>query len=143
MVDEMATAPTLGAAPADVYYAMNLGRLRRAVHYIVDEAPEVGDDGFEDGPPHFGECTPDHRGTACPLCAAAAQGVVPEDAVEAYHITSEDWSGWCILPDLRSALEVIGEEIEGDADGVNSTEFSVSCWWMLRAEMDRLPEFEG
>jgi hypothetical protein len=125
--------------PYDMFGELALSRLRQGVHYVVDEEPEDA----EDGPPHFGECTPDHRGTACPLCAAAAQGVVPEDAVEAYHITSEDWSGWCILPDLRSALEVIGEEIEGDADGVNSTEFSVSCWWMLRAEMDRLPEFEG
>jgi hypothetical protein len=138
MGDEMA-APAM-SDPCDVYHALALGRLRRGVHYAVDEEPEVGADGFEDGPPDFGECTPDHRATDCPLCAAAAQGVVPEDAVEAYHITSEDWSGGCILPDLRSALNVMGQEMDGREESVS---FTISRWWMRRADMDRLPEFEG
>jgi hypothetical protein len=124
--------------PYDMFGELALSRLRRGVHYVVDEEPDA-----EDGPPRFAQCTPERRGVACPVCAAAAGGLVPERVIEAYHVTSSAWSGWCILPDLRSALEVIGEEIEGDADGVNSTEFSVSRWWMLRAEMDRLPEFEG
>jgi hypothetical protein len=38
---------------------------------------------------------------------------------------------------------VIGEEIEGGAEGADSVEFSVRRWWMLRADMNRLPEFEG
>jgi hypothetical protein len=139
MDDEMATAPTLGAAPADVYHAMALGRLRRGIHYIVDEELEDA----EDGPPHFGQCTPERRAAACPVCAAAAGGLVPEHVIEAYHVTSFAWVGGCLLPDLRSALDVIGEEIEGGAEGADSVEFSISRWWMLRAEMDRLPEFEG
>jgi hypothetical protein len=143
MGNEMATALTPGAAPADVYHALECGRLRRGVHYIVDEEPDVGDDGFEDGPPHFGQCTPERRAAACPVCAAAAGGVVPEHVIEAYHVTSSAWLGGCILPDLRSTLDVIGEEIEGGAEGADSVEFSVSRWWMLRAEIDRLPEFEG
>jgi hypothetical protein len=128
------------AEPAALFHDLALGRLRRGIHYIVDEEPEVGDDGFEDGPPHFGQCTPDHRGAACPLCAAAAQGVVPEDAVEAYNVTSEDWSGGCILPDLPSALDVLGEEMAGREDAIS---FTASRYWMRLADLDRLPEFEG
>jgi hypothetical protein len=124
--------------PADVFNSLAIGRLQRGIHYIVEEEPEVGDDGLADGPPHFGQCTPERRGVACPVCAAAASGLVPEHVIEAYHVTSSAWVGGCILPDLRSALDVIGEEIEGGA-----VEFSVSRWWMLRAELDRLPEFEG
>jgi hypothetical protein len=123
----------------DMFGELALSRLRRGVHYVVDEEPEDAGD----GPPHFGECRPERRGAACPVCAAVASGVVPEHVIEAYHVTCSAWSGGCILPDLRSVLDVIGEEIEGGAEGADSVEFSVSRWWMLRADLDRLPDFEG
>ena len=123
---------------ADLFALVALGRLRRGTHYVMDDEP----DDPEDGPPHFRECTPTQRGKACPLCQAAAAGSVPADAVEAYRITSPDWSSGCILPDLRAALDVIGEELQNGHEQ-EATDFSVRRLWMLRAEMDRLPEFEG
>jgi hypothetical protein len=122
--------------PAQAFANMTVGRLRRGRHYFVDEESDDPDD----GPPHFGECTPEQRITTCPVCAAVTPAGVPEHVIETYHVACPDWQGGCIMPDLRSALDIMGEELDGQEEPVS---FTVDRLWMVRADMDRLPEFEG